>query len=81
MPRLQERPLDRLTDEEVERVVRLPDPCGFICRFGIGTGLRWGELVRAQSTDIQDGSLVVHQTKSGRIRRVPLSPELLNDFR
>jgi integrase len=43
--------------------------------------LRRGELVRAQSTDIQNGSLVVHQTKSGKIRRVPLSPELLAELR
>ncbi len=81
MPRLQERPPDRLTDEEAELLVQLPDPYGFIARFGIGTGLRWGELVRAQSTDIQNGSLVVHQTKSGKMRRVPLQPALLAELR
>ena len=81
MPKMQERPPDRLTDEEAERVARRPEPYGFICRFGLGTGLRWGELIRAQSTDIQNGSLVVHQTKSGKIRRVPLSPELLAELR
>jgi integrase len=70
-----------LTDEEAERVVRPPEPYGFIRRFGLGTGLRWGELIRAQSTDVQNGSLVVHQTKSGKIRRVPLSPELLAELR
>jgi integrase len=51
MPKLQERPPDRLTDEEVEQVVRLEDPYGFIARFGIGTGLRWGQLIRVRSTD------------------------------
>ena len=81
MPKLQERPPDRLTDGEVEQVVELPDPYGFIARFGIGTGLRWGELIRAQSTDIQNGSLVVHQTKSGKMRRVPLHPALLGELR
>jgi integrase len=81
MPKLQERPPDRLTDEEVELVTKLAEPYGFIARFGIGTGLRWGELKRAQSTDIQNGSLVVHNTKSGKIRRVPLAHELLAELR
>ncbi len=81
MPRMQEKPPDRLSDEEVEVVTALPDPYGFIARFGLGTGLRWGELIRAQSSDIQNGSLVVHQTKSGRLRRVPLHPDLLAELR
>jgi len=81
MPKLQERPPDRLTDEEVEKVMKLPDPYGFIARFGIGTGLRWGELIRAQSKDIQNGLLIVHHTKSGKMRRVPLHPVLATELR
>lgn len=81
MPRLQETPPKRLTDEEVAALVSLPEPYGFVARFGIGTGLRWGEMVRAQSTDVQDGALVVHHTKSRRVRRVFLSPELLAELR
>lgn len=80
MPRLQERPPDRLSDEEVAALVGMPEPYGFIARFGIGTGLRWGELVRAQSADVQSGQIVVHQTKSRRVRRVPLPPELLREL-
>jgi integrase len=80
MPRLQERPPDRLTDDEVRRLRGLPEPYGFVARFGIGTGLRWGELIRAQSPDVQGGSLVVHQTKSGKLRRVPLSPGLQGEL-
>ena len=38
-------------------------------------------MIRTQSTDIQDGQLVVHQTKSGKIRSVPLVPELLAELR
>jgi integrase len=81
LPRIQERPPDRLTDEEVALVCSLEDPYGFICRLLVGTGLRWGEAVRAQAADIQSGCLVVHQTKSGRVRRVPLAPELLAELR
>jgi integrase len=76
LPRLQEQRPDRLTDEEVARVVTLPDPYGFALRLGLGTGLRWGELCRSQAQHVENGQLVVSHTKSGRVRRVPLSPEL-----
>ena len=81
MPRIQERPPDRLNDEEVAALVSLLDPYGFICRFGLATGLRWGELSRAQSADLQNGALVVHHTKSGKVRRVPLSQALQEELR
>jgi len=81
LPKIQERPPDRLTDEEVRLLVNLPDPYGFICRFGLGTGLRWGELSRAQSTDVQAGVLVVHHTKSRKIRRIPLTKALRLELR
>ncbi len=50
-------------------------------RLALGTGLRWGELTRLESTDIQDGVLVVHRTKSGKVRRVPLPPDLRRELR
>src|SRR5262245_20058766 len=81
LPKIQERPPDRLTDDEVEKLIRLPDPFGFMIRFGLWTGLRWGEMVRAQAWDIQNGKLVVHQTKSGKVRRIPLSPQLLAELK
>ncbi len=81
MPRIQERPPDRLTDVEVEALVALHDPHGFVIRFALGTGLRWGELCRAQAGHVERGMLVVSQTKSGRVRRVPLSPSLLAEVR
>jgi len=82
LPKLQERAPDRVTDEEAERLRALPDPYGFVCRFALGTGLRWGELCRAQAADVERGFLVVHhQTKSRRVRRVPLSPQLLAEMR
>jgi integrase len=81
MPRVQEEPPDRLTDGEVEAVLSVPEPHGFVVRLALGTGLRWGELTRAQASDVEQGALVVHQTKSGRLRRVPLAPDVLAEIR
>lgn len=81
MPRLQERPPDRLTDEEAEALRLLPDPHGFVCRLALATGLRWGELTRAQASEVERGFLLVHQTKSRRVRRVPLPPDVLAEVR
>ena len=48
MPKIDERPPDRLSEDEVKRVLALPEPYGFVIRFGLLTGLRWGEMCRAQ---------------------------------
>src|SRR5262249_37893753 len=77
LPRLQERPPDRLTDDEVAKLLAIPEPHQFVVLFALGTGLRWGELCRSRASDVENGMLVVSQTKSGRVRRVPLSPDLL----
>ena len=81
MPRLQERPPDRLTDEEAAALRALPDPHGFVCRLALATGLRWGELTRAQASEIERGFLLVHHTKSRKVRRVPLAPDVLAEVR
>jgi len=81
MPRLQERPPDRLTDEEAEQLRCLSEPHGFVCRLALGTGLRWGELCRAQASDVEREFLLVHHTKSRKVRRVPLTGELLAEVR
>ena len=86
MPRIDERPPDRLTDEEVEAVLRLEEPYGFVVRFLLGTALRWGEGCRAQRADLQGDALVVLARKTGKIRRVPLvnpvaDRELLREVR
>ncbi len=91
MPKQQERVPDRLSDEEAASIATLPEPWGFVCRFALGTGLRWGELCRAQASHVKrlraTGEaedrwfLEVSQTKSGRVRRVPLSGSLLHEVR
>lgn len=81
LPRIQERPPDRLTDEDASLLASLPDPHGFVLRFALATGLRWGELTRAKRTDVTpDGWLEVSQTKSGRMRRVPLDRDILAEI-
>jgi integrase len=89
LPRVQETVPQGLSDDEVAKLVALPDPAGFVIRFLLGSGLRWGEAVRAiaqrrSSADtvyIEDGCVVVSQTKSGRVRRVPLPEPLLSEIR
>jgi integrase len=80
LPRIQERPPDRLTDAEIERVTALPYPWGFVCRFALETGLRWGEMTRAKVSDAENGVLFVYRTKSGRMRKVPLSDSFLKEL-
>ena len=81
MPRVQETVPKGLSDEEVAQLEALPEPLGFTFRFLLGTGLRWGEATRAQAADVKNGLLEVAKTKSGRVRRIPLSPEVLAEIR
>lgn len=80
LPRVQERPPDQLRPEEVIALVSLQEPYGFIVRFGLGTGLRWGEMCRSMASDAERGMLVVSRTKTGRVRRVPLQADLLAEL-
>jgi integrase len=70
-----------LSEDEIKKLVGLPEPYGFTIRLALGTGLRWGELLRAQASHLEQGMLVVSQTKSGRVRRVPLPPDLHREIR
>lgn len=79
LPRQAERAPDRLTADELTRVRGIPDPYGFVVRLALDSGLRWGELARLESGDVWNGVLVVKQSKSGKIRRVPLPVDTLNE--
>jgi integrase len=90
LPKSQERPPDRLSDSEVEALLGVPEPYAFIVRLALGTGLRWGELTRVGSSELEvargesgesQGVLVVHHTKSWKVRRVPLSQALWVELR
>ena len=81
MPRVQERAPDRLNDQEVEAVLAVPEPHAFVVRLALASGLRWGELTRTQAVHVESGMLVVAQTKSGKLRRVPLPADILAEIR
>jgi integrase len=81
LPRVQERPPDALTGEELAAVCAVRDPYGFICRFLVSSGLRWSEFTRLQSSNVQGGVALIHKTKSGKVRRVPLPPALVHELR
>lgn len=82
MPKLQELPPRELETQEVEALARLPEPYGFVARLGLATGLRWRELTRVQASDVdRTGVLLVSQTKSRKVRRIPLAPGILAEVR
>jgi integrase len=90
LPRVQEVPPKRLSDADVDSVLGIPEPYAFVVRLALGTGLRWGELTRTESRDLEvartesgaeQGILVVHHTKSWKVRRVPLSQALWVELR
>jgi integrase len=80
MPRIPEVAPRGLDDLEVDALVAMPGDVGFVLRFLLGTGLRWAEACRAKRSDIRGALLEVGNTKSGRLRRVPLSPSLLQEI-
>jgi len=81
MPKIQEIPPRRFDDLEVDVLTSLSGRIGFTLRFLLGTGLRWAEACRTTREHVRGALLEVSQTKSGRMRRVPLSPELLDEIR
>ncbi|MBI5169835.1 MAG: site-specific integrase, partial [Candidatus Eisenbacteria bacterium] len=74
-------PPDRLSDDDVRRVLDIPEPQAFVVRLALSTGMRWGEMCRASAKDLDGNMLIVHRTKSGKVRRVPLHPEILRELK
>lgn len=81
LPTIQETPARALSDQEASALAALPEPYGFVCRLAMGTGLRWSELCRAQASHVENAMLVISQTKSGRMRRVPLTDVLAQEIK
>lgn len=77
MPTIPERAPEPLTADECKKLRKMPEPHGRVIRFMLATGLRWGEMTRAQAKDIRDGVLIVRISKSGKVRRVPVPQDVL----
>lgn len=90
LPEVEEQIPDPLAEEEVDLLTSIPDPWGFVCRLALSTGMRWGELCRAQASDIRvatgrDGQkyrvLVIPKTKGKRVVRIPLTGTIVDELR
>lgn len=80
MPRIAESAPRGLDDHEVALLTQLPGQAGFVLRLLLGTGLRWAEACRATRDHVRGALLEVGNTKSGRLRRVPLPRALLEEM-
>ncbi len=80
MPRIPEVAPRGFDEREVVVLERVPGLGGSVLRFLLATGLRWAEACRATQADIRGALLEVGNTKSGRLRRVPLSPALREEI-
>jgi integrase len=65
-----------LTREQVDSLAKAAGKWGDLIRFAALTGLRRAEILKLTQEDIRDGCVILgSDTKSGRGRVVPLSPE------
>lgn len=80
MPRIAEVPPRGFDEAEAARLVAVPGRAGFVLRLLLGTGLRWAEACRATRADVRGALLEVAGSKSGRLRRVPLSTGLRTEI-
>jgi integrase len=81
-------PIDLLPGEKARHVYLTPaqvqalckvtdDEFGDFIRLAVLSGMRRGEILGLRPSDVRDGGVVLHATKSGRPRVVPLPPEAL----
>ena len=77
MPKVQERAPKALSDDDATKLAGIPDPYGFAVRMMLGCGVRWGELVRLQASDVKDGRLQVEarRRRSSVASPVPGAPQ------
>ena len=77
MPRIAEQAPKRLTDAQMERIFRFARPKEALCiQLAVETGIRWNELRTLQWRHVLEDPwphLLLENTKSGRVRRVPLT--------
>lgn len=70
------------TPEELDVLVKLEDPHGFVIRLALATALRWADLCKLRVLNLDDrGDLVVTMNKTGKVVRIPVAPQLLWEIR
>lgn len=81
MPKIDEQPPDRLSDDEIGAVLAVGEPHASVIRLGLGTGLRWGDLCLVEAKHLKrdpDGwFLEISAGKTGRVVRVPVTDDAL----
>jgi integrase len=80
MPRIAEAAPRGFDAREVAILTSFAGHVGFALRFLLGTGVRWAEACRATRDHVRGALLEVGNTKSGRLRRVPMSVALLAEI-
>lgn len=81
MPKQPERAPNPFTEAEVEKLIALEEPYRWTIRVALASACRWGELTRLQASDLlRDGTLVVLQGKTGRVKRIPLPPDVAREI-
>jgi integrase len=81
LPRTEEREPDRLTDEAVDLILtHARDPWRWAILLSLETGIRWGELAALEWHHVNWARkcLVVEAGKTGKVRRIPLSPAMVD---
>lgn len=79
--KMQEKELSYLTDENIKELLSQLDlssntsvkTVALIC---LSTGCRWSEAEGLKRSNIQSGKVIFTDTKSGKNRAIPISPEL-----
>lgn len=51
-----------------------------VAKVCLSTGARWGEAQNLRGSDIVNGTVTFHDTKNGKNRSIPISPELYQEI-
>ncbi|UVO17473.1 phage integrase [Stutzerimonas stutzeri] len=80
--KIQERELSWLTNEQIAELLEsIRNGCDnpnveLVATICLATGARWSEAEKLQPGSIRNGVITFSRTKSGKVRSVPISPEL-----
>ena len=84
--KLQENPLTYLTRDQITELLSVldsrhlsPHPA-MVARICLATGARWGEAQALTPERVKGGSVMFANTKSKRVRSVPIAPALHRDL-